>query len=696
MTDVIAFDTESYVIQPGLLAPPLVCVSFASKETTYLRSAAPGAADVRLSLVTGRTLVGHNVAYDLAVLCAYQPDLLPLVFKAYAEGRIKDTKIREELGDVANGRSQEGGAVMVFDKVNGAYKKADYSLAGLEQKYLGRDRSEEKKNPAAWRLRYGELDGVDIDQWPEEAVRYAKEDAEGTLAVYLAQEKANHGKPFPTEDDQARAAWALHLMSCHGMRTDLATVDALEVRLLAAKKANDRRLHQARFFKPRRATKDEVAAGNVDYWEPVPPEKQEKHQAALARHQMNLARFERREGLQLDVPPAPPEPPEPRPVRFAKDMERISGYVTRVYQRRLKKDPPKTESGRISTDRDTLSQSGSRLLQALADGGGVDKILQTYLPALRQGTEVPINARFHVLVNSGRTSCSGPNLQNLPSGKRIGGVRECFVPRPGFVFVSIDYSTLELRALADRCVLLFGKSRMAEAIAAGKDLHLVMAGQILRIPYAEAVARYKAKDPALKRARDLAKVANFGMGGGLGAASLVEYARASFGVILTEAEARKLKQDWLNAWPETALFFSYVSDQTGLGNARATDPVTGYVRGGLSYTALANHMFQHPSAMGGKAALFQLAWESYVDLGTPLYGSRGVAWVHDEWVAEIPTERLHAAAARASKVMNEKMATVIKNVPITSEPAAMLRWIKGAEPKYDQNNELVVYEEEAA
>lgn len=652
----IAFDVESHAIQPGLLAPPLVCVSFCDGTRTWLENAEDGCKTLERFMCAGETIIAHNGAFDFAVVAAYRPDLLPLIFQHMASDLVLDTKIAEELIDIANGRIQQSGAVMVFDKVNGAYRKADYSLAGLGSKYLDKDRSEEKKNPNAWRVRFGELDGVAIKDYPPEASSYAMEDATDTHAIGVAQ-----GPRPATECAQVRAAWALHLMSCHGIRTDRAAVDALETKLLAAKKKNDRRLHQAKFFKPRRATKDEVAAGNVDYWEEPKKAGGEK-----------------------------------RPTRFAKDMERISGFVTRVYQRRLKRDPPKTESGRVSTDRDTLAQSGSCLLACLADGGGVDKILQTYLPALRQGTEVPINARFHVLVNSGRTSCSNPNLQNLPSGKRVGGVRECFVPRPGFVFVSIDYSTLELRALADRCVLLFGKSRMAEAIRDGRDLHLVMAGQILRIPYDEAVAKYKAKDPLLKRARDLAKVANFGMGGGLGAASLVEYARASFGVTLTETEAQKLKQDWLNAWPEMRLFFSYVSDRTGLGDAVFVDPVTGYVRGGLSYTALANHNFQHPSAMGGKAALFQLAWESYVDLGTPLYGSRGVAWIHDEWFAELPTERLHEAAARASTVMNEQMATVVKNVPIASEPAAMTRWWKNAEAKYDSNGRLVPWVPEAA
>ncbi len=650
MRGVLALDCESHAILPGLLAPPLVCVSFCEEgHAPYLLDAREGAAAVYVALSEGRTLVGANIAYDAAVLCAFREDLIPLFFEAYSKGLILDVQIREQILDIAQGRIQQSGAVMVFDKTIGGYRKANYSLAGLESKYMKRDRSAEKHDPGAWRLRYGELDGVPLRDWPEDAVRYAKEDAEGTLAVYLAQ-----GGDIPTEKEQCRAAFALHLMSCWGMRTDKASVDALEIKLLAAKKKNDKYLHAAGFFKQRRATREEVAEGKIDFWEA--PKKEGK---------------------------------ESRPIRYARDMEAISSYVTRAYNKRLKRDPPMTESGRVATDKDTLQQAGSRLLHALADGGGVDKILQTYLPALKQGTEVPINARFHVLVNSSRTSCSKPNLQNLPTGRRVGGVRECFVFRPGFLGVSVDYNMNELLHLAQRCLLLFKRSRMAEALKADKDLHIVLAAQILRMSYEEAYEKYKAGDPKVKNARDLAKVGNFGLPGGLGAATLVEYARASFGVVMTEMEARKLKDNWFSAFPEMRWFFDHVNSLVGLGDARLTDPVTGYVRGGMGYTDACNHQFQHPAAMGAKEALFRVAYECYVDRGTALYGSRPVAFIHDEIVAEVPEAHAHEASFRLAQVMCEANATIVKDIPVKAVPALMRRWYKNAKEVFDATGRLV-------
>ncbi|MEG7784113.1 hypothetical protein, partial [Listeria monocytogenes] len=54
-------------------------------------------------------LVGQNIAYDAAVLCAEFPTLLPLWFTAYEQGRILDTKLREQLIDIASVGRTKGG-----------------------------------------------------------------------------------------------------------------------------------------------------------------------------------------------------------------------------------------------------------------------------------------------------------------------------------------------------------------------------------------------------------------------------------------------------------------------------------------------------------------------------------------------------------------------------------------------------------
>ncbi|NCX22192.1 MAG: S1 RNA-binding domain-containing protein, partial [Betaproteobacteria bacterium] len=90
---------------------------------------------------------------------------------------------------------------------------------------------------------------------------------------------------------------------------------------------------------------------------------------------------------------------------------------------------------------------------------------------------------------------SSPNIQNLP---RKGGMRECFVPRPGYVFAAADYEQMELRTVAQVCLAQFHFSRLAEALNAGLDPHLEMAARIVGVSYEEALRRKKAGDEAIR------------------------------------------------------------------------------------------------------------------------------------------------------------------------------------------------------
>jgi hypothetical protein len=85
---------------------------------------------------------------------------------------------------------------------------------------------------SGWRLRYGELIEVPIEDWPEGARTYPLEDARATLEVFLAQQV--HADYMPDEYRQSRAAWALHLCSVWGLRTDRVGVEKLEAETLAS------------------------------------------------------------------------------------------------------------------------------------------------------------------------------------------------------------------------------------------------------------------------------------------------------------------------------------------------------------------------------------------------------------------------------------------------------------------------------
>ena len=634
----IAFDTETHLIQPGCLAPRLVCLSTYDGETEdlMLREDALEWAHATL-LDSGITLVGHNVSYDLAVLAAEDSSLLALIFLAIEQGRIKDTQVREKLIFLAQGR-------LTYDYVN-KKQRPSFSLATLVKNRFKVDLSATKDGEDVWRLRYHELDGVPLEQWPPAAATYAMDDAKWTYKVYQAQ-----AQPFQcegrlyagpdgvtNEDEQMRAAWGLHLISLWGIRTDAEQVARLEKELQPkVKKLNES-------LKAAGLTKVKKVKGEM---------------------------------------------------KTSKNMAAIQERVKRAYGKQQKR-PPLTETGRISTSRETLKDSGDPLLMEYGSSTNAEKLLTTYVPGLKAGTEVPLNPSYDLLKESGRTSSYRPNIQNVP---RAGGVRECFVPREGTVFVACDYSTLELCALAQVCIDLFGWSEMGAAINGGMDLHLAVAASILSISYDKAKMNMADGCSKTKEQRQLSKALNFGFPGGMGAAAFSSFAK-SYGVTISEERATELKFQWMGAWPEMQEYFRHISGLSMMGNDFTIEQLrSGRLRGGTNYCAGCNTLFQGLAADGAKNAIWEVAKECYVDEDSPLYGCRPVAFIHDELLVEVPEgiEERTAAADRLAEVMVAAMKVYIPDVKINAEPAAMTRWLKGAEEVRDEQGRLLCWEPEPA
>ena len=106
-------------------------------------------------------------------------------------------------------------------------------------------------------------------------------------------------------------------------------------------------------------------------------------------------------------------------------------------------DAPRTSQGKITTSVKYWSQyaEGSRFLTTWIKLEEVAKLCQ-FFSGLK---EERIHPKYTTLVRTGRTSCRSPNVQQLP---REGGFREMIVPSPGYYFLAIDYSFIELRTLA--------------------------------------------------------------------------------------------------------------------------------------------------------------------------------------------------------------------------------------------------------
>ena len=227
----VAFDTETHKFAPGLAAPPMVCMTWAERVNGVCKGyiADPDTAReyfegwLDAAVAGDLLLVGHNVAYDLAVACAEWPELVGKVFAAFDSSAIRDTMISCKLYQLAQSK-------VYYPSKSDPYvdhaMDSFYSLGYLAEKLVGLKLD---KSADSWRQHYELLDGVPLDLWPKAAVHYAVADAEATLKVWE--------KIPETVDEaaQARSAWGLHLMTTWGVRVDQAEVEALRQRKIQEK-----------------------------------------------------------------------------------------------------------------------------------------------------------------------------------------------------------------------------------------------------------------------------------------------------------------------------------------------------------------------------------------------------------------------------------------------------------------------------
>ena len=681
----LAFDLETYLIRPGVLAPKPVCGSFATSEEAGLLTYPEVADLLKLSLFEGGTnIVGANIAFDFGVVSASTPSLVPAIFAAYDAGRVWDVQIAQSLIDIAEGHLglMPDGSPIRIPRIDGTESNIQrrYSLECCVWLLTGRH---DAKINDTWRLRYAELDGIPFNQWPREAKQYPIDDAKNTLDCYVAQQgKPNlglvEGKTFTHLTLQTRAAFAMHLASMWGLKTDPVRVAALEERIKAQDALNKERLKKLGLVdidgkKIMSALKTRVAVAHGADIDSKCPTCQGKGKVISPKTKGKIN---------------------------CKDCD-STGIV-------LPSDIPRTAAGAVAADRDTFSECDDPILMEYVEAAKNDKLLETYIPFLQEGVNTRINVRPNVLVESGRASYDGL-IQLIP---RDGGVRECFIPTPGRVFCSVDYAALELCTLAQSALIVVGRSKMADAINESKDpgaLHTIFAARMLNRDPEEFKALVKAGDKGAKLARQMAKAANFGFPGGMGPAKLVLAKRKEGLRFCTasglyekcgermspqrngpavcaacEAIAKKLREQWFQTWPEMESYFAHISALPALRDNQAVliSPGTGYQRGGLGFSNAANHPFQHLASCGAKHALWNVSRECYTDRASPLFGSRPVLFAHDEIIAELPEGKAHEAAHRMADIMVSSMREFVPDVHVSAEPALMRYWTKAAEPKY--------------
>jgi DNA polymerase I len=637
---VIAFDLETHKVQPGLLAPPIVCGAWWDGDDGKLAGVGQTLFVARGLLLHKGIICGANIAYDFGCLAAADPSLLPLIFDKYERGEVFDVLIAQYLDAIAHGYLREG---MIIDpRTGGQIKHPDtgkqafrYSLAVVTDLCLNR---KDAKQNDRFRTSYALLDGIPISEWPEDARQYPLDDVRNTyeVAEYQLKNHRNlHDMPF-----QARAAFASHLAAMWGLRTNPERTGTLHAELDG------------------------------------------KYAAAFEK--FKAAGIYRDDG--------------------SKDTKKLKELVTAAYLGQ----PPTTEKGAVSTARDVLAESGDELLEQFADVSKVEKLKNTYLPFVEQGTEKPINLAPNPLLANGRQSYDGL-VQLLP---RKGGIRECFEPRPGHVWCSVDYSAIELSTLAQVCLWAVGFSKLAEAINEGVDPHSLFAARLGNEDYEAFRRRVDSEDAEARDLRQMTKAANFGYPGMMGAPRFAiqkrkEGLKLCLAARIAEAcgvekvtewkgrpyppvckacveQAERLRIAYLERWPEMPPYFNWVMTRLDSQAGELEQFVSRRVRGGLSGPSGANTLFSGLAADGAKRALWAVSKECYLDRASPLFGSRVLIFAHDELILEMPEERAHEAAHRQAEVMVAEMKKCVPDVRVSAEPALMRRWYKDAKAVYTE------------
>ncbi|MDO8493290.1 MAG: DNA polymerase [bacterium] len=207
----------------------------------------------------------------------------------------------------------------------------------------------------------------------------------------------------------------------------------------------------------------------------------------------------------------------------------------------------KTAGGARSTRESELLklQGTNPIIDEILSYREIQKLLSTYIDPLP--TMVDDKSRLHTSLDqmgttTGRLSSRDPNLQNIPAGGDMAKeIRRAFVATPGYKFVALDYSQIEMRVLA----WLSGDSELIKIFKEGKDIHSAVASKVFGVP----------EDEVSKEMRRKAKVINFGIVYGMGVSSLRKNLNS------TMEEAQTFYNNFFLQFPKIRDYFEKVKNE---------------------------------------------------------------------------------------------------------------------------------------
>ena len=290
------------------------------------------------------------------------------------------------------------------------------------------------------------------------------------------------------------------------------------------------------------------------------------------------------------------------------------------------------------------------------------KMQSTYidaLPSMRAGDGRVHTSFNQTVTTTGRLSSSNPNLQNIPVRTEFGRrIRECFVPlREGDVFVSADYSQIELRLLAH----LSGDESLIDSFCGGADFHAATAARVFGIPVEEVTPELRSR----------AKAVNFG----------IVYGQQAFGLASSLGIGYKEAQEMIDRYFEVHPRVREYLDETVANAKEAGYAVTMFGRKrhipelragnamqrGFGERTAMNHPMQGSAADIIKLAMNEVARR----LAADGFSAQLMLQVHDELDFSVPREELVALSSMVEEVMS---GVVELKVPLLVDVQSGMNW----------------------
>ncbi len=336
-----------------------------------------------------------------------------------------------------------------------------------------------------------------------------------------------------------------------------------------------------------------------------------------------------------------------------------------LFNNRLKLNMPSTGTNIL------LTYSSNPVVNLLSEYRKYEKLISSFgesvLEKINKKTK-RIHPEFQQMrTATGRFACANPNIQQIPRNSEEAPFRECFNPAPGYKLVVSDYSSFEMRILAD----LSGDEKMITALKDGLDIHSYTAALMFDKEYTQD---FKKLYPEL---RQMAKPIGFGLMYGMGPVGLIGRIKQETGKEISVEESEDLINRYFKSYPSVKEFLDKMAkdavrngwSSTPAGRKRwydkpeRTDPEFRRKISSIERQAK-NHPIQGTNADAIKYALV------FVQEKMQREGIDGgiVSTVHDEIVCEVREDQADDFARVLSSEMVRAGEMFLSKVPIKSDP----------------------------